>query len=165
MASAPPLITNFDVHHHQIRGIIHPSTFLLDNICPKFPPNHCILVTFQGRSLAQIRGGGGQCLLSKYQVAIPVLILGIINLNKFKGPPLPPPPRRLRPCLQTQSQPQRHTHSCSTIINSTGSYAFLSTLTVTARTLSNGPFTLRPIPKPLPTQKCFSSPQEKIDKY
>ena len=24
-------------------------------------------------------GGGGQCLLSKYQVAIPVLTLGIIN--------------------------------------------------------------------------------------
>ena len=36
----------------------------------------------QGRSLAQIRGGGGgggQCLLSKCQVVIPVLILGIIS--------------------------------------------------------------------------------------
>ena len=54
---------------------------------------------FQGRSLAQIRGGG-QCLLSKYQVAISVLLLGIINLKNHKNwksqggqlPPLPPPP-------------------------------------------------------------------------
>ena len=53
----------------------------------------------QGRSLAQIRGGGGgQCLLSKYQVAISVLLLGIINLKNHKNwksqggqlPPLPP---------------------------------------------------------------------------
>ena len=57
----------------------------------------------QGCSLAQIRGGGGgggQCLLSKYQVAIPVLILGIINFKKTQKleipgrqlPPLLPPP-------------------------------------------------------------------------
>ena len=53
-------------------------------------------INHQGRSLAQIRGGGGgQCVLSKYQVAIPVLILGIINLKKNTKtgpPPCPPPP-------------------------------------------------------------------------
>ena len=30
-------------------------------------------------------GGGGQCLLSKYQVAISVLLLGIINLKNHKN--------------------------------------------------------------------------------
>ena len=52
------------------------------------------------RAVAWPKYAGGQCLLSKYQVAISVLLLGIINLKKHKNwksqggqlPPLPPPP-------------------------------------------------------------------------
>ena len=52
------------------------------------------------RAVAWPKYAGGQCLLSKYQVAISVLLLGIINLKKHKNwksqggscPPCPPPP-------------------------------------------------------------------------
>ena len=51
------------------------------------------------RAVAWPKYAGGQCLLSKYQVAISVLLLGIINLKNHKNwksqggqlPPLPPP--------------------------------------------------------------------------
>ena len=61
------------------------------------------LLVVEYRAVAWPKYAGGQCLLSKYQVAISVLLLGIINLKNHKnwksqGGQLPPlPPRRLRP--------------------------------------------------------------------
>ena len=67
------------------------------------PPRPSMIECMVSRAVAWPKYvGGGGCLLSKYQVAIPVLILGIINFLKTQKleipgggscPPCPPPPQ------------------------------------------------------------------------